>query len=164
MLRTAEACFDAFDRPLDDGGVRFIDRCGHLWFEEYPTNPPLHVLNGFIFALWGVLDYAKVTDSSKAWEWWKAGSETLSAHVADFDCRYWSVYDLRYRELASTHYQLNVHVPQIEAMYLLTGDRTFKNYADRWSRFGKSFWRRCLWWAALRFHARTRIVPPSRDR
>jgi heparosan-N-sulfate-glucuronate 5-epimerase len=162
MLRTAEACLNAFDRPLEEGGVRFIDPCGHVWFEEYPTNPPLHVLNGFIFALWGVLDYAKVTDSQKAWKWWSAGSETLKAHIADFDCGYWSVYDLRYRELVSIYYQLNIHVPQLEAMHLLTGEDAFKRYSERWSRFGNSFWRRCVWWAALRFQARTRALRARR--
>jgi len=158
LLQMAGCCFDALDRPIDRGGVKFVDSCGHLWFEEYPTSPPLHVLNGFIFALWGVLDYAKATGSDKAWNWWREGVETLKAHVADFDCGYWSVYDLEYRELVSMHYQVNLHIPQLEAMHLLTGERCFSHYAIRWRSFSKSLWRRCLWWGALRVHARRRAM------
>lgn len=154
FLDTATRVFDALDRPLSEGGVRILDECGHLWFEEYPMDPPMYVLNGFIFALWGILDYARVTDMPKAWDWWKAGVETLRAHIADFDCGYWSVYDLKQRELVSLYYQINIHIPQLEAMYRLTGDAIFNKYAERWSKFSKSLWCRTIWWINLRVQAR----------
>ena len=34
---------------------------GDLWFEEYIVSPPTHILNGFIWALWGVHDYFLAT-------------------------------------------------------------------------------------------------------
>ena len=163
LLDSAALAFDALDRPLSEGGTRVLDKCGHLWFEEYPMNPPSHVLNGFIFVLWGILDYARVTGARKAWDWWEAGVETLRAHIADFDCGYWSVYDLESRELASLYYQTNIHAPQLEVMYLLTGDAVFKRYAERWTEFSASLWRRTLWWINLRVQARMKRLRSLRS-
>jgi hypothetical protein len=156
LLSHATDAFNVLSRPLEDGGVLDVDNCGHVWFEEYQMDPPSHVLNGFIFALWGILDYARVTDSRQGWDWWEAGIKTLQAHIADFDRGYWSVYDLRYRELASLYYHVNIHVPQLRVMYGLTGDKLFKRYAERWRDFSESSWRRALWWLALRVDARMR--------
>ena len=33
----------------------------NLWFEEYIVSPPTHILNGFIWAAWGVYDFFLVT-------------------------------------------------------------------------------------------------------
>jgi hypothetical protein len=151
----ATKMFAALERPLDQGGVHFVDRCGHDWFEEFPMDPPSHVLNGLVFTLWGILDFARATADDRAWAWWRSGVETLRAHLPDFDCGFWSLYDLRYRELASLYYHWNVHIPQIDAMYGLTGEPSFERYASRWRRFGQSRWRRGLWWIALRVRARS---------
>ena len=155
-MTCATAMFEAMERPLNQGGVSEWDENGHFWLEEYPMNPPSHVLNGFIFALWGVLDYARATGDQRAWQWWNAGCETLRARLPDYDCGFWSVYDLSHRELATQYYQRNIHVPQLEAMHALTGDEIYQKYARRWRHFSDSAWRRGLWWIGLRVGARTR--------
>lgn len=33
---------------------------GHVWFEEYPTTPGSFVLNGFMYSLIGLHDFANV--------------------------------------------------------------------------------------------------------
>jgi heparosan-N-sulfate-glucuronate 5-epimerase len=152
-LDVAHHVFEATRLPVESGGVSYRDRCGHLWLEEYPTTPPTHVLNGLIFALWGALDYARVTGNGDAWSMWNEGVATLRAHLEEFDAGFWSVYDLRYRELVSRHYHLNIHVPQLQVMYTLTGEDLFRTFAVRWLRFGASRWRRALWWGALRWQA-----------
>jgi heparosan-N-sulfate-glucuronate 5-epimerase len=155
-LEGAHDLFEAMQRPVESGGVSYRDPCGHLWLEEYPTRPPTRVLNGFIFALWGALDYARATGSAEAWGMWKQGLDTLRAHLQEFDAGFWSVYDLRYRELVSRHYHLNIHVPQLQVMHTLTGEDLYRHFAARWVRFGASPWRRALWWCALRWQAWTR--------
>ena len=37
------------------GGVIFEDKKKDFWIEEYIVHPPTHILNGFIWALFGVL-------------------------------------------------------------------------------------------------------------
>ena len=60
-------------KVLDDRGPRtgpwtlFVDRHGYLWFEEYAGDTkPLLVLNGHMFAIFGVWDYYQLTQSAKA--------------------------------------------------------------------------------------------------
>ena len=154
LLDLAHLVFGALERPMSQGGARCVGRRGHLWFEEYPMDPPSHVLNGFIFALWGVLDYARTTNHKKAWDWWHDGVKTLTDRLPDYDCGYWSLYDLRERELASLYYQTNIHIPQLQVMHQLTGFDIFETYATRWEKFSASPLRRAQWWVALRVNAR----------
>ena len=153
LRRGAVEMFEALALPLERGGVLAYDSCGHLWFEEYPVQPPMHVLNGFVFTLWGVLDYARATSDDRAWRWWRQGTETLAAHLSNFDAGYWSVYDLRYRELVSLHYQVNVHVPQMESLYHLTGEQVFKEHAERWKACAESPISRARLWFGQRWQA-----------
>src|SRR5262249_53074048 len=153
LLDDAAAMFEGMERPLEVGGIRVQGWCGPLWFEEYPMTPPGHVLNGFIFALWGIVDFARVTGDEKAWRWWHEGVLTLKSHLPEFDCGFWSLYDLRYRELAALHYHQKIHPAQLEAMYALTGDKAFLHYANRWRRFADDWRCRARWWLGLRIGA-----------
>ncbi|HEX9595262.1 MAG TPA: D-glucuronyl C5-epimerase family protein, partial [Anaerolineales bacterium] len=56
--RVTASALQAFFFPVADGGVVSAFPDGGLVFEEYPTGPPSQVLNGHIFALLGILDYA----------------------------------------------------------------------------------------------------------
>ena len=155
----AGLAFLVMGTPLAEGGVCF--RAPHadgedFWLEEYPMDPPSHVLNGYIYSLWGVLDWARVTGDATAWLWWRQGVETLKRHLPEYDCGYWSVYDLRYRELTSIYYQNNIHVPQMQAMYALTGEALFDEYGDRWAAQGRSRLCRARWAVMLRVNARLR--------
>lgn len=158
LLECATAMFEALELPMSEGGATMTDANGHFWLEEYPMNPPSHVLNGFIFAMWGVLDYARATGNKKAWNWWDASCETLRARLKDYDCGFWSVYDLSHRELATQYYQINIHVPQLEAMGALTGEEFYDHYARRWRSYSGSRACRAMWWAKLRVDARLRAL------
>jgi len=119
-------------------------------------DPPSHVLNGHVFALWGVLDWARATGDESAWQLWRQGAATLGRHLPEYDCGYWSLYDLRYRELASRYYQDNIHVPQLHAMHRLTDDATFGDYARRWAAYSGSLLCRTRWAVGLRLRSRLR--------
>lgn len=158
----AELAYSALEKPLSDGGtcVRESHAGGEdYWLEEYPMTPPSHVLNGYIYSLWGVLDWARATSDPAAWRRWHQGVETLKRHLPEYDCGYWSVYDLRFRELVSRYYQENVHVPQMQAMHALTGDSLFDEYARRWTAQSQSFLCRIRWAVMLRVNARFRKRP-----
>ena len=49
----AGVAYDALHEPRT--GIAIFDG-DELWYEEYPGDPPLHVLNGHIYALLGVVD------------------------------------------------------------------------------------------------------------
>lgn len=138
---------------LERPAMRLCESEGqHLWYEEYPADPPLHVLNGHVYCLLGVADYARVTDDAEAHSRWRRAAATALAHLEQFDLGYWSVYELRWGEPAAMHYQKNIHVPQLRILEELTGEREFGTVADRWERYLHSPVSRLRWQVALRVH------------
>jgi heparosan-N-sulfate-glucuronate 5-epimerase len=130
----AEAGYRGLHQPRSSDQL-FLERNGTLWYEEYPADEPLHVLNGHVYTLLGVLDYARVTGDPQAMERWQRAASTALKHLEDFDTGYWSVYDLRKREPASVHYHKNIHIPQLRILGRLTGESRFDAVADRWERY-----------------------------
>lgn len=57
--------------------VTYADRSGNLWFEEYPLQPAEHVLNGNIFALFGLADYVGLTGDAEARRLLQGGLTTI---------------------------------------------------------------------------------------
>jgi hypothetical protein len=160
---TADAAYRALHVP-STSMVLCQERGEELWYEEYPGEPPLHVLNGHVYALLGVLDHARVTGDPEAEARWRRAAATLISHLHEFDLGYWSAYDLRWREPVSLHYQKNIHVPLLRILGALTGDARFMAVADRWERQVGSITSRLRWYAALRLRRWSRQQPLRRTR
>src|SRR4029077_6279457 len=103
-----------------EGGVRaLLD--GRPWPEEYPTSPPSYVLNGAMFAIWGVRDVGLGLDDRAARETFDELVNTLAESLHRWDLGYWSRYDLSPHptiNVASSFYH-NLHINQLRAMNLL---------------------------------------------
>jgi len=132
----ARAALASFLAPAGQpGGVRFLDADGDVWFEEYVTDPPPHVLNGFIFSLFGLLDYVRVSRERPFVEAWEQGVHTLGRKLSLFDTGYWSRYDLVRDCVASEFYHANIHIPLLVAMYAATENDAFLERARRWEGY-----------------------------
>jgi heparosan-N-sulfate-glucuronate 5-epimerase len=133
---SAHRAFQSFQRSVPEGGVLIEDDRGHVWIEEYLVDPPSHILNGFIWALWGVYDYARWSGSLEAETLWKACLSTLEARLGDFDTGWWSLYESpagATRMLASRYYH-TLHITQLRVLHRLSGVETFAARADRFER------------------------------
>jgi hypothetical protein len=151
----ADAAYASLHLPR--AGAPLVDeRDGDLWYEEYPGDPPLRVLNGHVYTALGVLDYARARGDDLAMERWQRAAGTTLRHIAGWDLGFWSAYDLRWREPATQHYHKNIHVPQLRILAALTGEAGFADVADRWSRQVGSLRSRARWEIAIRVHARRR--------
>lgn len=95
-IEIAKLAINSFKVPIEMGGVFYKDKEGLVWYEEYPSleNEPPHVLNGFIFALFGLYDYYKATESEEALELFNQGIKTLKEKINLWDMGFWSRYDL----------------------------------------------------------------------
>ena len=93
-LEAAEAVMEAFEKTIDEGGVLYTDGEGFSWYEEYPSSQPSHVLNGFIYALFGLYDMYLATGSEKALGLFNDGVETIKANLQEYDTGSWSLYYL----------------------------------------------------------------------
>jgi hypothetical protein len=126
-------------RDLDDGGVR-TELDGGPWLEEYPTRPSSHVLNGAIFALWGLRDVGVGLADTRALRAFGDGVDALAASLHRFDTGWWSLYS-RYphplRNPASAFYHA-LHLSQLEAMQRLAPRPQFAATHARWSAYAAS--------------------------
>jgi heparosan-N-sulfate-glucuronate 5-epimerase len=139
-LDFATRAFESFMKSTDKGGVAFTDDRGDLWFEEYIVSPPTHILNGFIWAAWGVHDYSLVAKDSSAALLFAKAVRTLRNNLKHYDLGFWSLYELsgtRLPMVASPFYQ-QLHIVQLHTMYVLTGDEVFAHYANRWQAYADS--------------------------
>ncbi len=120
-----------------EGGV-LDEQDGFIWLEEYIVNPPNHVLNGFVWALWGVRDYAVYFGDGHALNLWEECLKTVEANLKNYDLGFWTSYDWpqgRDKNLpvmpSSLYYQ-RLHAVQAEAMYNLTREAIYRHFWKRW--------------------------------
>jgi len=143
---TADQALISFTRETEEGGVAHTDERGYVWFEETIVNPPTHILNGFIWAMWGVYDYYFLTRDEAAQQLFQKAVQTLEDNLKDFDCGFWSLYEqsgTRLKMLASPFYH-RLHIVQLRIMAQLTGKEVFARYAARWEGYCQDILKRNL--------------------
>jgi heparosan-N-sulfate-glucuronate 5-epimerase len=136
-LDAAQRAFAAFSKSTDEGGIAFKDQLGGLWLEEYIVSPPTHILNGFIWAAWGVYDYFLASQDTSARGLFEAAVRTLRDNLDRYDIGFWSLYEqsgTRLPMVASAFYH-RLHIVQLGVMHRLTGDEIFARYAERWAGY-----------------------------
>ena len=132
-----------------EGGV-LDDQGGFTWLEEYIVNSPNHVLNGFIWTLWGVRDYAVYFNNSHALNLWNECLKTLEHNLKNYDLGFWTSYDWpqgydkRQPVMPSSLYYQRLHAKQMLACYNLTGREFFLDYHKRWQEHLNSYWRKAI--------------------
>lgn len=133
----AHRAFQSLELPVSRGGVLVTDARGDVWIEEYLVDPPSHILNGFIWALWGVYDYARWSRRPGAAELWDACVRTLEARLADFDTGWWSLYEAPTtgRPMPASLYYHRLHAVQLRVLHELTGSAAFAARAARFEAY-----------------------------
>jgi hypothetical protein len=119
----------------DEGGLRTA--LGEGWFlEEYPTSPPSCVLNGGIFALWGLHDVGLALADERASAAFGEGVGHLADNLHRWDLGWWTRYDLfphRLVNVASIAYQ-ELHADQLEATAEMSGRPALREASGRYRR------------------------------
>ena len=129
--------YQVFNVPTINGGVNHIDNNGNSWIEEYIVNPPTHILNGFIWGLWGVYDLALQFDDSKALHLFNNYNKTLVQELESYDNGFWSLYEHSgtwLKMIASSFYH-KLHIVQLRVMYELTSENIFNEKANKWTEY-----------------------------
>ena len=139
-LRLAEQAFASFQKDVNAGGVSFTDPKDNIWFEEYIVSPPTHILNGFIWAAWGVYDFFLATKNSFAQELFTRAVKTLRENLISYDLGFWSLYEQSgtFLPMVASPFYHHLHIVQLQVMHKLTGESIFASYADRWASYAHS--------------------------
>ena len=150
-LEAARRGYNAFRYTglAHEGGV-VSRQNGCAWLEEVIYDPPNHILNGFVWALWGVRDYAVFTNDPHARQLYQDCLRTLEANLCRYDLGFWTCYDLidgwpkREPVMPASIYYQELHATQMLACFRLTGKKVFRDFYRRWTRYLRSPWRRAV--------------------
>ncbi len=134
--QTAEKAFNLFLIDVKEGGVTYFEENG-IFLEELPSQPRNTVLNGWIFALFGLYDYNLIVNESKVRDMFEQSIDTLAQHLADYDCGYWSYYNSK-KSISSPFYH-SLHISQLEALNLISQNPIFKQYNQQWNIYQHKF-------------------------
>jgi len=123
--------------PVARGGLAatFLSTTDDCW-EEVPATPPSRILNGWILAIWGLLDLAAVAPSTRVQDVSTSALESLRRHLPEYDTGWWSTYDHpdgKPPRLASASYHY-AHIWMLRALAARTGVDDFALWATRWDR------------------------------
>ena len=129
FAESARRALDLMCRPLESGGPAIIEG-GSLFLEEVPAIPRSSILNGWIFALFGLYDFWVAFKDENARELFRLSLETLKGHLHEYDAGYWSYYDVR-GHLASPFYH-DLHIHQLTVLTLIDNDTPIAEFRDRW--------------------------------
>ena len=121
------------------GGVTVRDGYG-LWLEEYPDTPSSHVLNGAMFALFGVYDLVRVTGDADAADVLSQAARTLALSLPRYQRSGAILYQLTGENYAFD-YEI-IHLKQLRALGAfpgLAGAVTFRSTAALWASSFRSY-------------------------
>jgi heparosan-N-sulfate-glucuronate 5-epimerase len=133
-LETARAAFEPLRFDVAEGGVtRRLD--GQLVLEEYPTEQPCAILNGWIFGLFGLYELG-TNAHPPALELFAESVGGLLELLPRYDVGWWSrysLYDHGRPDLAKPFYQ-RLHPVLLDGLARIHGDPRLGAMARRWER------------------------------
>lgn len=123
-------------KPISEGGA--TDYQGDDVYLYECTHDPL-ILNGWIFSLWGLYDYSKYIEDDRVKAVLNSTLKSLKKKLPEFDIKYWSKYEDGKRICSPFYHKL--HIAQLSVMYDLFGEEIYREYADKWEAYQRSFWK-----------------------
>ena len=139
-LETATRAIGVFELDVESGGVMRRTENGGYFYEEYPSEPGSFVLNGNIFALWGLYEHGKLTGSDRSAKLFERGVQGLKDKLPQYDLGYWSRYDLfPANDRPAAPFYHHIHVRQLQVLADMTRDEQLRETARSWKRYERSW-------------------------
>lgn len=141
-LQTADRALTIFNVSAGEKGVTTFTDVGPL-YEEYPTHFLTGVLDGSIFALFGLYDYVRaVEDNKEAKRLFDDGCTALKKLLPRYDLGYWLRYNLCaepfYPKLdPATIMYFRMIGTQLDLLTRMSGDPAFSEFAEKWRTYDK---------------------------
>ncbi|MEH1015179.1 D-glucuronyl C5-epimerase family protein [Micromonospora sp. CPCC 206060] len=126
---SADGAIELLLRSVDQGGCADYDVTGRPFLEECAKTPANHVLNGAIFALFGLIEHQHRRGGTAH----VPAQQRLADELGHYDLGYWSRYDREFAWPATANYH-SLHVSLLTALAKLTGQPVFQATAVRWRR------------------------------
>lgn len=121
--------------PIESGGPAVFEG-DSLFLEEMPSDRRSSILNGWIFALFGIYDFWLATRDQHAYDLFNLSLGTLKLNLEIYDAGYWSYYDAL-GHMSSLFYH-NLHICQLTALSMIDDDGLITKIRNRWIRYRES--------------------------
>ena len=131
-LQRAKEAINCMVAPIQEGGTKAVSDIFDFWLEEYPTEEPSHVLNGYIFGYIGLLEYSQYTEDQTLPVDLATQALLKVATLSDIGC--WTTYGANRVYIVNEGY-MALHISQMEHVYQLTGIEEFQSNAQRWKSY-----------------------------
>ncbi|NND35269.1 MAG: hypothetical protein HKN76_21960 [Saprospiraceae bacterium] len=146
-LQIASNALRPFEHDIADGGVAIRRKSEEVFYEEYVARFPTRVLDGHIFALFGLYDYVRAVDHTEyvssrelAHRLFDEGISGLIEALPKFDLGYWVLFNrcqvpgypkfdpctINYLQLVCT---------QLDILYKITGRNELEKYRKKFSNY-----------------------------
>lgn len=125
-LESALKAYDFMLTPLEKNGTAKYDKDGIVFYEY--TNFPC-VFNGWIFAMFGIIDLFLLTKDSLYKDVLDKSIKSFKLNLVKMDIGYWSLY----RDdgtIASPFYH-DLHIALLDVLYEYSNEEIFKEYRDK---------------------------------
>lgn len=137
FLDASEGAVELMLRPLEAGGCSHYDQLGRPFPEECPSDPVSHILNGAVFALFGLCELSGHQGGTVH----ERVADRLRDSLPEFDLGYWTRYDLRHHAPASFAYHC-LHTALLTAAGRALADPRWLAVGTAWDRYTRSPTRR----------------------
>lgn len=144
-LRAGQLAMDYLLTRVADGGVMDtmddLDPSlgSYIIFEEYLSEPASYTLNGFMYTLLGLYDWAEVTRNDRAAYYYERGLDTLRRVLPYYDLGGFSAYDLSHITWdrppnVPVRYH-SVHLYLLHALNSITNDPVLEHFSETWKSY-----------------------------
>jgi heparosan-N-sulfate-glucuronate 5-epimerase len=134
FLQVARRAVRTFELDIHNGGVSTsIDNDG-IFFEEVAVYPAAHILNGYIFSLFGLYDYVSVTSDTRIARLIDRSLAAMHVIIDAYDLGYWSSYDFLYKSPAPRFYH-DQHSVLLVALSRYSGCEHCRKLSARWAEY-----------------------------
>lgn len=133
FLQAAERAVAPFTKDVSAGGVVTE---GGKWLEEYPDG--YHVLNGSVFALWGLWDLKRTCGDVTAAAVWDKAVANLRDRLSRYESHGAILYELREDHFAFPDYY-DLQNRQLDALAVLAQEPRFSATASRWRKSFRAY-------------------------
>ena len=129
-LCSAKKAIDFMLLSISEGGTS-VETSNELILYEFTCFP--YVYNGWIFSIFGLMDYVIATNDKFVKEKMNKTIFTLIKKLPNMDNGFWSMYR-NDKTIASPFYH-HLHIAQLQILYEYTGLFDFKKYRDLFNKY-----------------------------
>lgn len=131
-LQKAKHAYECMVRPLNKLGTQRIKN-GSIYYEEFATEgAEATVLNGWIFSIFGLIDYFKIVQNKETEKLLKESIKSLYENIEYYDVDGWSYYSLD-KKIASPFYH-KLHINQLKVLNDLYPDFRCEKIIQKWEK------------------------------